>query len=315
MFSCFSEAIPTTYQDALSNLEVLRMLVKKNDEIINYFNSIDNKIDEKILQAVAQYIAETDQKITTLERFVNTNVEYLQNYVNEKTIEIDTELNNKFDNFVLTQNINFNNYKNNVNSQIAQQNETINTQFVNFQNQLNALSYRISTEISILRNYIDIQNGIQNENLYNKLQDVYEFIEDLEFQLPEIDNIVKGGRDSIQNVIADVYNAIRYEAFTANEFDSRGLTVTEFDSSNITAENYDTEGRRIFGVYEHGLYMFNPFTNNPHDYIGNVVLMAIQGGNFAITATDFASKELTATQFDNLLITAYTYDYNAERIL
>lgn len=66
-----------------------------------------------------------------------------------------------------------------------------------------------------------------------------------------------GHLNNIQDVIDNIYNYLRYNAITAQEFDSIGLTAKQFDDTNITAFDFDINSKSILLKYN-DMFMFNP---------------------------------------------------------
>ena len=77
-------------------------------------------------------------------------------------------------------------------------------------------------------------------------------IDDLQRQINEIElgnvvayNPTNGKTENINKVLQDIYDSVRYDAITVNEFESLNLTATEFDDKNISAYSFDVNGKSI----------------------------------------------------------------------
>lgn len=66
-----------------------------------------------------------------------------------------------------------------------------------------------------------------------------------------------GHLNNIQDVIDNIYNYLRYNAITAQEFDSLGLTAEQFDNIGITAFDFDINSKTIL-MKNYEMFMFNP---------------------------------------------------------
>ena len=58
-------------------------------------------------------------------------------------------------------------------------------------------------------------------------------------------NPTTGRVENINKVLTDIYDSVRYDAISCNEFDALELTATEFDAVEITAYNFDNNGKSI----------------------------------------------------------------------
>ncbi len=58
-------------------------------------------------------------------------------------------------------------------------------------------------------------------------------------------NPTTGRVENINKVLTDIYDSVRYDAISCNEFDSLELTASEFDAVEITAFNFDNNSKSI----------------------------------------------------------------------
>lgn len=79
----------------------------------------------------------------------------------------------------------------------------------------------------------------------SKISEVNTRIDDIEIGAINIYNPLTGKIEPIQNVIDDIYNSLRYNAITCNEYDNLELTATTYDGYMITAQNFDLNGKSI----------------------------------------------------------------------
>lgn len=147
---------------------------------------------------------------------------------------------------------------------------------------------------------------------YNaKVADLQSQIDALQWELPDVYNIVKGTTTDLLTLVYDVYDACRNEAITAAEFDTLGLTATEFDNKQLTAFEFDTLSRTLLK----GNKCRNPVTgelDNVCDILADIAQLTTTQN---ITATEFDAAELTADEFNALNLTAYMYDYYAKQFI
>ena len=132
-------------------------------------------------------------------------------------------------------------------------------------------------------------------------------IDDLEFNLPEIYNLVKGYKTNIANVIYDVYDACRYFAYTALQYSNCGFTAQELDDLERAALELDLNGYVILYPPKQCL---NPLTGVRADICSILQDLALFASTRTWTALIWDNSWLQdATTIDALDITAFNFDY------
>lgn len=199
------------------------------------------------------------------------------NSINEEIVNLNIKLENLetwTKNYVEE---NIDNLKSQVNEQLADLLKNVNTLLDN-------MKTVIDNEISSLRDELMAE------------------IDEIQAGLVEIYNPFSGLTEPIAKVVMDMYEALRDEAITAEEYDSLELTATEYDSKQITARDYDLKGKTILmgkkgivtdTLFEQStiepeyIYEFTLPTANQYDELrifysenkGNVVNTGIQNMN------------------------------------
>lgn len=97
-----------------------------------------------------------------------------------------------------------------------------------------SLTNLINSNFNILKNYIDSQVEI----LDNK-------IDNIQIGQIELYNPTTGEKDSLQDIVNDLYGISNQNGLTATEFDALDLTVTAFEAYDITAYEFDSQGKII----------------------------------------------------------------------
>lgn len=156
---------------------------------------------------------------------------------------------------------------------------------------------------------IDYINRI-SELRFEMLQQVIRLdnrIDDLEFELPEIYNLVKGYKTNIAYVIYDVYDACRYMAYTAVQYANAGLTAQELDDLQREALDLDLNGYLILYPPKQCL---NPLTGVRADICTILQDLALFASTRTWTALIWDNTwDQDATTIDALDITAFNFDY------
>ena len=172
-----------------------------------------------------------------------------------------------------------------------------------FKSQINAQFAELLAELETYKNY-------QQEYLEYRLQ---QFLDDLpDYTQILVLNPVRGYLTTVQEAIDDLYDtAVRYDALTAQEYDSAGLTAQRYDDMELTAQNYDLYGRNYISVTDKLTWMYNPFTGIYSPVRVVVAQLAELHRTGAITADAYDLLNLSAEDYDDKEITAYNYDFDA----
>ena len=215
-------------------------------------------------------------------------------------------------------------YKEYTDNAIAQLQQYIDGDFKNQLEQYtdNAIS-GLQTEWTAYKNQVDTElNTMRQELMQMNENNYYLILAKLEqFEQKILDmisgqgiivyNPVTGQYTDINTAIQDMYAVLRYQAFTAFDFDTSGITCDAFDASEITCTEYDLYGKEILGTKMCDCYVHSPFTglvSSVQDVFEDVVATFGNG----MTATYFDNTySPTATAFDNAQKTAGEFDFSS----
>ena len=169
--------------------------------------------------------------------------------ITKKLIEITTELNIKVDNFEL----NFQDLQ----DQIDVHSHEIDQMYSDFNQLRNELNTTLDNRLSdlynsmlvLLQQYQDLINSQFNEyknNVDDELDSMENTINTI-IRLGDIDayDPTTGSMNNLNQVLSNIYGALRQDALTVAEFQALDLTCTGFDSQEITAYNFDVNGKSI----------------------------------------------------------------------
>ena len=184
---------------------------------------------------------------------------------------------------------------------------TINERIDNTNTRVDNLQTLVNDFADIAKAYTDSKVAALSELFFAITSDLQAQIDALQWELPEVYNLVKGYKTDLVTCLYDIYDACRDHAMTAQEYDVYGLTATEWDDLNFTAFEYDTQSkeRLILTKYR------NPFTGEMDELQDIIDALAQATTTEAITAADYDAAELTAEEFNALNLTAHMYDYHA----
>ena len=286
------KVLPLVYDESLSYYEFLCKVNDKLTEVINetnelsvlvngivneYKSYIDGKINDAIVASnkyTDAMIADVNQDIATLKKYTDGLYETLTKNVNNRFDAMESDYNTKISSVV-----------NEINSKYSY------------------LIELIKSNEETIKEYINM-----------KIADVLEYVKTFTAKDIKMYNPTSGKIESIDKVINDVYNYLRYCGVTATEYDSLNLTAQGFDSKYMSALDYDIYAKNLL-MLDNNHYMYSPF-NGEYVSIKSVVYdLALLHAESPITAQKYDALELTSDNYDSRNITAYDYDNKAQALL
>lgn len=268
--------LPLVYDDSLSYYETLCKMGSKINELIDVLNNYQQEYKE----------------------YVDNEVEKLKDYVNRQ----DNIINQKID-FEIEQ----------VYSKHDKDINDLRIEIANVRNELIQMINACENGLAELYDYV-VNDQLRQDTLIDiKLKDFYDKIIDLINRVNAlIVNPTTGKLDTVQNTINDIYNYLRYEAFTCVEYDGYSKTCEWWDGRQFTAKAFDLYGAKYWGQRLCECRMVNPFTGMV-DKITNVISTIISKTTDSLTANEFDVKEyITANYFDTKDLTAYQFDFQGK---
>ncbi len=179
-----------------------------------------------------------------------------------------------------------------------------------WENLLNQMRRDFNTADDALRaDYISRIETLRYEMIL-ELALVNDRIDNMQYNLPDIDNPVRGFKTSIEQAIEDVYNAVRYFALTALQFQGANLTAQQLDDLELTALEWDLYGyQHLYG--ENSKQCINPLTGERATICSILADLALFASERTWTALIWdGTWDRDADTIDNLDLTAFAFDYS-----
>lgn len=234
---------------------------------------------------------------------INGFTDAYKQYTDEKVAELKTYvdgLNDDIYNHIAEVEKNIRNDMNKKDAELDKKIDDVQNNLIERINKLNVLIYQLNSET---RDYID-----------TSIAKLYDYINNYVPSNMQVLNPVKGYYTSLNQALGDIYDNLRYNALTCNEFDALNLTCTEFDNLLLSCTEFDLYGAKRFRV-DINLYMHNPFTGEYVFYQDVINQLAELHFNNPITTSEFDALLLTVTAFEAKALSAYTFDSNAKTAL
>lgn len=259
---------------------------------------------QKILPTVYDNSLSYYEVLCQLTKHLNDVIDYLNNEDTSLKDYVDTQI-ASLKQYVDTQDTH---YYNLLTSMLNDGVDGVRKDFIDFQNKINQ-------EIAMFELAIHEELRISSITWNLKFDKLKEDMEDLLKKYSVLCfNPTNGKTEMICKVINDIYENVRYEAFTCLEFDASGITCSEFDNSEITASEFDISGKKILGKVICRCFVRNPL-NGLIQNIQNVIHSVVSFFDDGLTATAYDGLSLSATNFDTKSISAFDFDINGKTIL
>lgn len=127
-----------------------------------------------------------------------------------------------------------------INSEITK----INDYFPTFRTEiLNSVDTRLTQNYNTIVSLMNDYQTIFNNEIRILRSDLEQEIERIELGDVQAYNPTNGEIENVSKVIMDIYDILRNNAITVDEFEALDLTATEFDEKEITAYNFDVNGK------------------------------------------------------------------------
>lgn len=155
-------------------------------------------------------------------------------YLDDKIKEVDEKYGGIFETVEKLE-VDFESFKNEVNQTIKTfKTEVLNDVDLRLNNQYIRILDLLNQYQIVFRAYVDSQINIVNKR-----------IDEIEVGAVNIYNPLTGLVEPVGDVINDLYNQLRYNAISCDEYDGLELTASTYDGYMITADNFDLNGKTI----------------------------------------------------------------------
>lgn len=180
---------------------------------IGFFQPIS--VDPKDMMTDVEYLLGILKKLNEVIAQVNSNTEFINNYAG-KIEEIEAEVNS---------------LRNEMTQFEQDINNTISLKFAEIKVELQSM---IASTLVQAKAYTDtIAAQLEEEIQAISIGDITAF------------DPTTGLISPLQIIIDNLYNASRYDALTASEYDALDLTATAYDAYELTATEYDQQGKTL----------------------------------------------------------------------
>lgn len=276
--------VPLIFGKAVTLTMKIECLIKKLNEIVDAYNSIENTWDADIKAAIEANNIVIRQEIETAKQQALDAVDSLKQYVDQLESENQQEFSDIAVEFTL------------VWAEFAKIRTEMQKQFVD------------------LVNLMDAKDNALWVKIEKRLDDFLEEVSDLIENGFLIENPFSGfNRQTVGKTISDFYQAFvgQDNGLTASQYEKLGITATQYDIRFVPAAGYDFDGYRSL-IDSNALVesqfqtaFFFGHMDTVHHKLMNLVALHTSGSS----AQDYDALDLSAEDVEAKQISAYEWDW------
>ena len=310
MFEGFQRAplapfvLPAVYDDVLSYEEWLSKVIQRCNELQEYIDDTIGDIDALVKRMIDAEVARLESEITSMQY----SLRVLQGQVSDIDGKIDDTLaeSKRYTDQKVTQAISS---LGNIQAKIDLAKQQAISESKSYTNSKSEDDRNYTDQkVSDLRSWVTTQNASLNMDLLHTAAEINARIDSLVSEFPLVYDPSTGFKENVQTVVIKAFNALRYFAIRALDYDDQEMTAEEYDNLLTTAINYDTRMREL--LFSELREMFSPFTGEKSS-LRDVLTETIRQLQWnAKTASQFDGYEATADEFDASAFDAYQQDTN-----
>lgn len=194
---------------------------------------------------------------------------------------------------------------------VDKQNEIQDNNLLNFKEEtevnFNNVYEKISIEVNNLYKYINNLDDVLRIWVTNELNELKKYIDDAIFEKIMIYDPTVGYNNPLDVVINHIYDTLRYYGITCYDYDSAKITTDKYDNTHITAIKFDTLSKQIFGKI-YQWYVFD-YVTGVYDTVQRVLYRLFQSVRpNAISTNTYDTLNLTAESYDSKMLTGFEFD-------
>lgn len=293
-------SLPSTWDASTSQLEMLQSMLYNINSIINYLEDLQTNYEDYTDNAIAVLKAWTQSEIDNLKSYHDKTLADLKQYV-------DTQ-----DEYYWTLHL-----KDiaDINNSISSLRNYVDTNFKDIRDKHTADINKLYADLDMLERsliqYIDNNNEYIKTWVQDELNKILDLVDEINEDGFRIYNPITGEKDHVEDTVLDVYEALRYGACTALQFDNWFIafnkTGEDFKNLNMTALQYDVSG---YDIMYHDLIdrCNSPASGKIVDTCTAVGDAGMMGNPWVLSAQERDSLELTGEDYITLNKDALWWD-------
>lgn len=299
-------SLPSAWDSSVSQLEMLQKMLYNINMIINYLSDLQTNYEEYTDNAVAVLKQWTQEQLDSLKAYHEQTLADLKAYV-------DTQ-----DEYYWQEHL-----KDvaNLNNKIAELRSYVDQNFEDIRNKhiedVQAIYQKIDDVQASLIAYINNNNEYIKNWVQDELDKILELVDEINEDGFRIFNPVTGEKDHVNEAVNDVFNALRYGACTALQFDNWFIKFNkngaDFKNLSMSTIQYDISGYDI--MYHDLLERCNsPISGKEVDYCQAIADASMLSNNETLTCKERDGLELNQNDYLTLDKSALFWDSQSIRL-
>lgn len=298
--------LPAVYDDVLSYEEWLSKVIYRINELQEYIDDTMENIEQIIDQTVTRKIAPVKEDVDRIKidiTNINTALDQLDKDIKNSIKDCKNYTDNKLGKL-----------EKRYDKEIQDLSELIEKYRRQMQTANKELEQRITdayqkADLFILKEakrYTHYVMGVNNNKIFAEIHALQERMDELVKEYPDLYDPATGRNENMQDLIYNMYRALRVLGIGAMLYDDQQITAEEFDAMGLSAQQYDVAfSAHIWDSFK---TMFNPFTGKQESTreVLNYLINKLRWN--AKTTTEYEDWGFTANEFDNSTYGAYEQD-------
>lgn len=298
--------LPAVYDDVLSYEEWLSKVIYAINDLQDYINETMENIEEIIEQTVDNKLVPVKSDISAIKVRLNT--------IDTKIEQIDADIKKTYDRSVAYTNQETKKiYKkydvivDNIQKLLATYRQQLEHALEDVETSLeNQIREKDLWTLKEAKRYTHHVIGVNNNKIYAEIEKLSEHIDEVIKEYPELYDPATGRMEHMQDLVYNMYRALRTFGIPAMLYDDQLITAEEFDGMGLGAQEYDTS--MVWRLWHNFKCMFNPVTGKQESLadIVNFLFTTLRWNGK--TVKEFDDYQATAEQLENSTYNAWEQD-------
>ena len=295
--------LPAVYDDVLSYEEWLSKVIYRINELQEYIDDTMENIEQIIDQTVTTKLAPVQEDINVIQGRLTTidkTLEDLDQSIKsslKKAKEYADTLNNKT-------NKKFDKSISDLQEIIAKYYDELKNADKMLESALtNAYKDADWENLKEAKRYTHQIIGVNNNKIYAAIDALSRRVDDIINEYPELYDPATGETEHMQELIYNMYRALRTFGIPSMLYDDQQLTAEEYDAMGLDSQVYDTS--MIWRLWYKFKFMFNPVTGKQESLADIVNFLFTQLRWNGKTVDEFEAYNATVDELDNSTYTVW----------
>jgi len=295
--------LPAVYDDVLSYEEWLSKVIYRINELQEYIDDTMENIEQIISQTVDNKLVPVKNDVTNIKVRLNTidktladldkSIKSSLKKAKEYSDSLNNKTNKKFD------------------KSIADLQKIVEEYYDELKHADEDLKVALTkayedSDLETLKEakrYTHHIIGVNNNKIFASIEELSRRVDNIINEYPELYDPATGETEHMQELIYNMYRALRTFGIPSMLYDDQQLTAEEYDAMGLDSQVYDTA--MVWRLWYKFKFMFNPVTGKQESLADIVNFLFTQLRWNGKTVDEFNAYEATVDELDNSTYTAW----------